>query len=66
MVTSIAALASTLKQNQVGIEVGVGLLKTVKNAAEDQGNALVKLIDSTQTAELMVNPDLGSNIDLRG
>lgn len=65
MVTNIAAVASSLKQQQIGLEIGARLMRTVKDAAEDQGEALLKLLESTKVAELSVNPDLGSNVDVR-
>lgn len=65
MVTNIAAVASSLKQQQIGLEIGARLMRTVKDAAEDQGEALLKLLESTKVAELSVNPELGSNVDVR-
>ena len=64
MVTSVASLASSLKQQQVALEVGARLMKTVKDTTEDQGEALVKLLESARMTESMVNPHLGSNIDV--
>jgi len=66
LVTSIAALASALKQQQLGLEVGTRLLKTATDSFEDQGDALVKLLESTKAIELELNPHLGSTIDIRG
>ena len=66
MITSISSLASSLKQYEIGVEVSARLMKTAKDAVEDQGEALMKLLDSTKMIELSVNPELGSNIDIRG
>lgn len=66
MITSISSLASSLKKYEIGAEVSARLMKTAKDAVEDQGEALMKLLDSTKMIELSVNPELGSNIDIRG
>ena len=66
MITSISSLASSLKQYEIGVEVSARLMKTAKDAVEDQGEALMKVLDSTKMIELSVNPELGSNIDIRG
>lgn len=65
MVNSIASLATTLSQHQLAVDVGAKLLSTAQDAVEEQGEALVKLLESAKMAELQVNPHLGSMIDVR-
>ncbi len=62
----IAALASALKAQEIGIEVGARLTSMAKDVLEDQGASLVKLIESTKVMELSVHPHLGSNLDVTG
>ncbi len=66
MITSISSSASSLKQYAIGLEISARLMKTAKDAVEDQGEGLMKLLESVKMIELSVNPDLGSNIDIRG
>jgi hypothetical protein len=66
VITSIASSSSSLKQYAIGLEISARLMKTAKDAVEDQGEGLMKLLESVKMIELSVNPDLGSNIDIRG
>lgn len=66
MVTSIASIASSLKQQQLGMEVGVRLLQHAKNTSEAQGEALLKLLESAKVTELSLDPHLGTKIDVSG
>lgn len=66
MITSISSSAGSLKQYAIGLEISARLMKTAKDAVEDQGEGLMKLLESVKMIELSVNPDLGSNIDIRG
>lgn len=60
----IAALASALKAQEIGLEVGTRLTAMAKDVMEDQGASLVRLIESTKAMELSVHPHLGSNLDV--
>lgn len=51
---------------QLTLEVGTKLMQTAKNAVEDQGVAVVKLLESAQITDLKLEPHLGSMIDIRG
>ena len=62
----IAALASTLKSQEVALEVATRLTAMAKDVMEDQGTSLVRLIESTKVMELSVHPHLGSNLDVQG
>ncbi|NLL47211.1 MAG: putative motility protein [Firmicutes bacterium] len=62
----VAALASTLKSQEIALEVGTRLTAMAKDVMEDQGASLVRLMESTKVMELSVNPHLGSNLDVRG
>jgi hypothetical protein len=59
----IPSLSMALSQNRILNEVGVAMLSKSLDTMEDAGAALVNTIDSA--AELSVNPDIGSNIDIR-
>ena len=62
----VAALASTLKSQEIALEVGTRLTAMAKDVMEDQGASLVRLMESTKVMELSANPHLGSNLDVRG
>jgi hypothetical protein len=64
MVMNIASLASSLKAQEIGLEVGARLTGMAKDVMEDQGDALLKLMDSASAMELSVNPHLGSLLDV--
>lgn len=66
MVTSIAALACNLKQQQLGVEVGTKLLKTAMDAVDVNSENLDVLLQSAKALELSVNPHVGSQIDVHG
>ena len=48
------------------LEVGTRVAGMAKDVLEDQGAALIKLLDSTKMMELSVQPHLGSILDVRG
>jgi hypothetical protein len=62
----IAALATALSTHQLSLEVGIRVAGMAKDVLEDQGAALIKLLDSTKMMELSVQPHLGSILDVRG
>ncbi|MCK9525170.1 MAG: YjfB family protein [Limnochordia bacterium] len=64
MVMNIASLASSLKAQEIGLEVGARLMGMAKDVVEDQGDALLKLMDSVHAMELSANPHLGSLLDV--
>lgn len=66
MVINIATVASSLKAQQIGLEVGARMMGMAKDMAEDQGDAVLKLMESIKATELAVNPHLGSNLDVSG
>ena len=61
----IAAVATSLKQHELELEVGTRLAKTAKDAMEAEGAALLELLDSVKMMELSVNPNLGSLLDVK-
>ncbi len=60
----IAGLSTGLSQAQLQSKVGVAMLSKVMDTNEALGTGLVELVDSA-AMELSVNPDIGSNIDIR-
>lgn len=66
MVMNVATLATSLKAQELGLEVGIRMMGMAKDALEDQGDALAKLMESTKVLELSVNPHLGSKLDVSG
>lgn len=63
---NIASVASSLKAQQISLEIGTRLVGMAKDAVEIQGESLVKLLNSVKELELSVNPHLGSNLDVQG
>ncbi len=59
----IPALSMAMSQNQILTDVGVAMLSKNLDTMQDSGDALAAAIGSA--AELSVNPDIGSNIDIR-
>lgn len=66
MVINIATMASSLKAQQIGLEVGARMMGMAKDMIEGQGDAVLKLMESVKAIELAVNPHLGSNLDVSG
>lgn len=67
MVTSIATLATKLKQQELGVVAGTKLLKTAMDSMDASEEMLDKLIEqSAKTLELAVQPHLGSQLDVKG
>lgn len=66
MVMNIATVASSLKAQQIGLEVGARMMGMAKDMAEDQEDAVLKLMESVKAMELAVHPHLGSNLDVSG
>ncbi|MBP3886666.1 MAG: YjfB family protein [Cellulosilyticum sp.] len=58
----IAALSTALAQQDLGTAVGVAVAKLTMDTAEQNG---ANLAESLKQMELSVNPNLGSNIDIR-
>ncbi|NLM40999.1 MAG: putative motility protein [Firmicutes bacterium] len=65
MTNNIASLATAMRQQQLSMDVGIKLMKTALDSVDDQGSAVVKLLESAQLSELEVNPHLGSIVDVR-
>ena len=59
----IPALSMALSQYKILNDVGVAMLSKSLDTMEENGAALIATMDSA--AELSVNPDIGSNIDIR-
>ncbi|SHN62687.1 Putative motility protein [Butyrivibrio hungatei DSM 14810] len=59
----IPALSMALSQNQILNDVGIAMLSKNLDFMEDVGSGLVESIDAV--SELSVNPNIGSNIDIR-
>ncbi len=61
-----AGTISAMKLGQTRLDWTVGFAKNVKEVAEQQGEAMVKMIEqSTAMMERSVAPHLGGNIDVR-
>lgn len=65
MTNNIVSLATAMRQQQLSMDVGIKLMKTALDSVDDQGSAVVKLLESAQLSELEVNPHLGSIVDVR-
>ncbi|MCR5402698.1 MAG: YjfB family protein [Butyrivibrio sp.] len=59
----IPALSMAMSQNKLLNDVGVAMLSKNLDTMQENGDALVATIQSA--AELSVNPDIGSNLDIR-
>jgi hypothetical protein len=60
----IASLSMNLAQNNLLSNVGTAMLAKSIDQAQTTGNTVDELLDSS-ALELSVNPDIGSNIDIR-
>lgn len=58
----IAAASMALSQANVGEQVGIALMKMGKEQIEQNG---ANLIEDLKSMELSVNPNVGSQIDIR-
>ena len=58
----IAALSTALAQQDLGTAVGVAVAKLTMDTVEQNG---ANLAESLKQMEISVNPNLGSNIDIR-
>ena len=58
----IAALSMALSQMNVGTQVGVAVTKLSMDMGEQTGQAMADMLKSM---ELSVNPNLGSNINIK-
>jgi len=59
----IAELSMVLSQNRVMNDYGVAMLSKSLDMAKDTSETLTEMMDNSM--ELSVNPDIGSNIDIR-
>ena len=59
----IPALSMALSQNKILNDVGVAVLSKSLDNMQEAGAAMVQSIDAIP--ETSVNPDIGSNIDIR-
>lgn len=59
----IAELSMVLSQNRVMNDYGVAMLSKSLDMAKDTSETLTEMMDNS--IELSVNPDIGSNIDIR-
>jgi hypothetical protein len=60
----IASLSMNLAQNNLMSNVGTAMLAKSIDQAQVTGKAVDEILDSS-ALELSVNPDIGSNIDIR-
>lgn len=58
----IAALSMAMSQMNLGTQVGVAVTKLSMDTAEQSGQMMSKMIKGM---ELSVNPNMGSQIDIR-
>jgi hypothetical protein len=64
VVMDIASLSMNLAQNNLMSNVGTAMLAKSIDQAQVTGKAVDEILDSS-ALELSVNPDIGSNIDIR-
>lgn len=60
---NIAALSMSIAKSQVQDKWGVAMLKNSLDMQQENGNALSEMLEDV--SENMVNPNIGSNIDIR-
>jgi hypothetical protein len=60
---NIAALSMSIAKSQVQDKWGVAMLKNSLDLQQENGNALSEMLEGV--SENMVNPNTGSNIDIR-
>ena len=60
---NIAALSMSIAKSQVQDKWGVAMLKNSLDLRQENGNALSEMLEGV--SENMVNPNTGSNIDIR-
>lgn len=65
MVMNVASMASAIKQQQLGIEIGARLAKTAKDQMEVEGDALLKLLDSSELMNAALQTGVGTVIDIQ-
>lgn len=58
----IAALSMALSQQSVGLQVGVAVTKLAMDTGEQSGQLMA---DMLRGMELSVNPNVGSQIDIK-
>ena len=59
----IPALSMAMSQNRVLNDFGIAMLSKNLDTMQETGAAMIATMDSM--AELSVNPDIGSNLDIR-
>ncbi len=60
----IAGISMALATNAVKSDVGTAVLGKVMNTNEDMGEKMVQMIDAA-AMEQSVNPDVGTNLDIK-
>lgn len=65
VISNIVSTATSMKEYQLGLEIGARLAKTAKDTMENRGEAILELIDSAKILENSLEPHLGSVIDVR-
>lgn len=65
----IAALSAVMSKSSLALQVGASVLSINKDLMEQQGQALMTLLQAANTAtpimEQSVSPHLGGNIDIK-
>lgn len=61
MYMDIAALSMSLAQAELGTQVGIAVMKLVKDQSTTLGQTMIK---DMKQMELSVHPNLGSQIDI--
>ena len=62
---SIATMASSMKQQQVAMEVSARLMGTVKDSMEQQGEMVDAILQSgADSVAISFEPHLGQNVDI--
>jgi hypothetical protein len=62
MVNSMASMATNMKSDNVGGEIGAAILKQIMDMQKMQGEALVKMMQQTPSPDLAV----GGMLDVSG
>lgn len=58
----IAALSTAMSQQNLGMQVGVAVTKLAMDANEQSGQVMAEMLKGMEQS---VNPNVGSNIDIR-
>lgn len=61
----IAALSTAFSQSKIQQQASISVMKMAMNNAKVSGDAVTQLMESTKALEQSVNPNAGTNIDVK-